>query len=131
MPCSASLNAIEKIPADALSLLMGVEETCQLAPQSEVRKTRAAPPPVPNHALPRPPAVMQLPLAAKAPSRSTAAGIFAAGFSFHVTPPSSVEIVRNLPSTGSLTAIPCIESQNAMASKNAFGLRFVNCSFQC
>ena len=110
------------MPADGLSHLMGVEETCHEEPLSDDLKTRAAPPPVANQALPGPAVVMQLPLAAKAPSPAMAGGIFSAGLSRHVAPPSEVEMITNRPSTGSLTAMPCIESQNDIASKNAFGL---------
>ena len=43
-------------------------------------------------------------------------------------PPSSVVRMTNAPSTESLTAMPWSASQNAIASKNAFGSSLVNCS---
>lgn len=59
----------------------------------------------------------QVPLAANPPSPASAAGMPAAGISCHVSPPSSVATMRKRPSTGSLMAMPCIASQNWIASK--------------
>ena len=45
-----------------------------------------------------------------------------------VCPPFSVRKITSCPSTESLNAMPRSASQNAMASKNAFGSVFENCS---
>ena len=52
----------------------------------------------------------------------------ASGTRGHVRPPSVVERMTNWPSTESLKAMPRFASQNAIASKNAFGSVLVNCS---
>ena len=54
----------------------------------------------------------QVPLAANPNSPSLAFGIPAGLTFFQVSPASLVTITRNLPSTGSLIASPCIPSGN-------------------
>ena len=71
-----------------------------------------------------------VPLAAKNPSFGSAAGNPAAATCSHVLPPLPVVRITNRPSTESLTATPRSASQNAIASKNAFGSRLTNCSLQ-
>src|SRR5262245_7333132 len=125
-PFCESLKAIEKLPVEASPQIIGVSATSQVFPRLVDRKTRATLPPVAIQTLLRPSTVMQVPLAANAPSPSLAAGIFISRGSFQVAPPSVVLIMTRRPSTGSLTAIPLLTSQNAIASKNAFGFRLVN-----
>ena len=69
-----------------------------------------------------------VPLAAKAPSFSSAGGSAASGTRVHVFPPSAVVMITKRPLTESLTATPRASSRNAIASKNAFGSAFVNWS---
>src|SRR5437867_1837630 len=121
---------MEKIPADATPLVIGVFDTDQVRPRSREWKTLAAEPPVANQTSLVPLTVMLLPLAANAASSGSAAGMFSRGISFQVVPPSSVRITKKRPSTGSLKAMPAFEFQNANPSKNPFGSRFVNCTFQ-
>src|SRR5262249_28381599 len=124
----ASLKAIEKIPADGCPVWIGVVATCHVSPPSVERSTRAAV--VPIHTLFLPCVMTQVPLAAKAPSPASAGGSFSGGISFQLAPPSVVLMTRKRPSPESLTATPRLASQNANASKNAFGLRLVNCNRQ-
>ena len=60
--------------------------------------------------------VRQVPLAAKANSPSSAAGIPALERTCHERPPSCVAMMRNLPSGGSLSARPWRASEKAMQS---------------
>ena len=83
----------------------------QVLPAFVEWKTRAALPPVANHTLAVPWMVMQVPLAANAPSPSIAGGMESDGSGFQVLPPSSVEINSNLSvpalsETGSPRAMP-------------------------
>src|SRR6185436_20797379 len=111
----------EKIPDEALPAVIGVVATFQPAPASVDLKTRATDaPPVANQTFFEPPTAMQVPLAANAPSPSSAGGRFSLGSSFQFAPPSVVLIRMNRPSTGSLIAMPERASQNANASKKAF-----------
>src|SRR5262245_45802170 len=109
---------------------MGVVAACQVVPPSIDLKTRAAPPPVAIQTLLWPWTVIQVPLAANAASPGSAGGMCSAGISFQVDPPSVVLMIRQRPSTGSLRAMPFLASQNASASKNAFGFWLLNCGFQ-
>src|SRR5512135_1139189 len=97
---------------------MGVSATSQVLPRSWERKTRAtAAPPVANQTFALPCTVRQELLAAKAPSLDKAGGKAAAGICFQVVPPSSVRNRANFPAIGSLSTIPCLLSQKAIASK--------------
>ena len=69
-----------------------------------------------------------VPLAAKAASPSFASGIFEVSKSDQVLPPSFVWIKTNLRSTGSDMATQFFLSQQAIASKKAFSLVFLNCN---
>src|SRR5258708_25292652 len=102
MPCRASENAREKMPALAPSLRIGVGARVQDSPRSRDRNTRAAPgPPVPNQAAPLRLRIKHVLLAANAPSLGSAGGV---GRRFHVTPPSVVGRIANWPWTGSPSA---------------------------
>ena len=63
---------------------------------------------------------MLVPLAAKAASPESAAGIFSGGMVFHDEPPSAVRMIMKRPSTfevGSPNAMPLVASQNAKPSR--------------
>src|SRR5262245_15105345 len=130
MPCSGSLNAIEKMPADGPEAT-GVRATLHVRPPSLERSTRdsAAAPVAIQTWFGRTTATF-VPLAAKKPSLSSAGGKLDDGMRVHVRPPSLAAITTNCPSTESLTAMPRFASQNAIASKNAFGSRLTNCPLQ-
>jgi hypothetical protein len=101
------LNATEKMPDDALPAVIGVEAAFHVSPPSVDLNTRAtAAPPVPNQTLVFPWTAMQVPLAANAPSPSSAEGKCSLGMSFQFAPPSDVLITMKRPSTGSLIAMP-------------------------
>jgi hypothetical protein len=103
------------MPADA-PLGTGESVTCQLRPPSEEAKTRAvAPPPVAKKAN-GPAVTRQVPLAANANSPVSASGMRSDGSTFHERPPSTVDAIRNFPSTGSESASPRRWSKNAMQS---------------
>src|SRR6266404_2937272 len=132
MARASSTNAMENAPVEALPVASGSDVTVHVLPASVERKTRApATPPVTNHAFFFPCTATQVPLAANAPSPASDGGIFSAPSSIQCAPPSLVAITRKWPSTGSLTAMPCCASQNAMQSKKAFGFVLVNCTDQC
>src|SRR5262252_1980047 len=117
------------MPVDGWPLGIGVVATCHVSAPSVELSTRAAV--VAIHTLSLPCVTTQVPLAAKAPSPASAGGSFSVGISFQFAPPSVVLIITKRPSTESLTATPRSASQNAIASKNALGLRLVNCNRQC
>jgi hypothetical protein len=71
-----------------------------------------------------------VPLAANAPSFASAGGNRLAATRAHERPPSRVVMITNCPFTESLTAMPLLASQNAIASKNASGSSLVNWSDQ-
>src|ERR1700685_578327 len=74
-------------------------------------------------------------LAANAPSPVIAAGRSSGGIGRHVWPSSLISNSNfNVPvssAIGSPRMIPCVESQNAIESKNPLGLLLVNCRDQC
>src|SRR5579883_641365 len=119
-PSFRFINVIEKMPAEAEPLTIGVSATDQVIPRSSEWKTRATAPLVANHTSLRPLTVMLDPLAANAASPGNARGRFSDGIDVQVSP-SLVRRIGNFPSTGSLNAIPCVASQNAKPSKKAFG----------
>src|SRR5580692_7225844 len=126
---------MEKMPVESWPWIIGVSATVQSLPALVERNTRATFPPVTNQTLAVPWMVMQVPLAANAPSPSTAGGRDSGGSGFQVLPPSSVEFNSNLSvpelsRTGSPTAMPRSRSQKAMQSKNPLGFLLVNCSAQ-
>src|SRR5215813_184302 len=117
---------MEKMPAD-LPELNGVSATFQVLPKSEVRSTLAlAAAPIPIHASPFRNTAMLVPLAANAPSFSSAGGKSRSATRVQVLPPLSVVRIQNFPSIESPTTIPRLASQNDIASKNAFGSSFLN-----
>src|SRR5882672_5928445 len=110
------------MPAEA-EAATGVSAIVQDAPPSVVRRTRQrVEAPVPIHAWSRPNTATLVPLPAKAPSFESAGGNLSGGTRTHVFPPSLVVRMSNLPSTESPITSPRPASQNAIASKNAFGL---------
>src|SRR5215475_5384323 len=123
------MKAIEKIPPADATFGIVVVDTCHVSPPSVERSARAAVVAIQTLFLPW--ATMQVPLAANAPSPASAGGSFSGGTSFQLEPPSVVLMITKRPSTESLTATPRFASQNASASKKAFGLRLVNCNRQC
>src|SRR3954453_7988825 len=95
---------------------IGVLVTDQCSPRwAEVKTRDDEPPPDAKNALP-PDATRHVPLAAKANSPSSAAGIPAEGSTFHERPPSLVERMRNFPSTGSDSTSPCRRSRKVRQS---------------
>src|SRR5690348_16934908 len=95
---------------------IGVLVTDQCSPRSAEVKTRdEEPPPEAKNAFP-PADTRHVPLAAKANSPSSAAGIPADGSTCHERPPSLVLRIRNFPSTGSDSTSPCRRSRNVMQS---------------
>ena len=66
---------------------------------------------------------MLVPLAANAPSFSSAGGS-PSPIRLQCAPPSSVLMITSRPSTLSLNAKPCRASRNAIASKKACGCRY-------
>ncbi|WP_162689138.1 hypothetical protein [Streptomyces sp. ICC1] len=63
-----------------------------------------------------PAATRHWPLAAKPASPGSASGIPVFGSTRQLRPPSSVDRMRNFPSTGSLIASPCRESKKVRQS---------------
>ncbi len=103
------------IPSD-VSAASGVATTSQVAPRSPVRRRRATDAlPVPIHASEGGNAIAHVPLAANAPSFANALGKRLGGTRVQRAP-SRVVITRKCPSTASLTATPCVSSQNAKQS---------------
>src|ERR1700674_1282680 len=100
-----------KMPAESGPWIIGVSATGQVLPALVERNTRATFPPVANQTLMLPWTVMQVPLAANAPSPSRAVGIESGGIAVQFFAPSSVEVSSNLSlpelsATGSPTAMP-------------------------
>jgi hypothetical protein len=109
----------------------GVPASAQVRPPSLERSTRdSLAAPVPTQTWFGGSTATLVPLAAKKPSFGSAGGSAAAGTRVHVAPPSVVVRMTNWPFTESLIATPRVSSQNAMASKNAFGSVLTNCSIQ-
>ena len=101
-------------------LRTGVVLTSQVSPPSREWNTRDTEPPLANQAS-LPAVVMVVPLAAKPYSSGCAGGIPVFGKIAQVSPPSVVERIWNLPSTGSDKTRPSWLSKKAMASKNVAG----------
>src|SRR4051794_32362442 len=103
-PSRGLRNASENTPPASAGGI-GAATAVQVRPPSREWNTRAAPPPLANHAS-RPLVTRQVPLAANANSPATAGGIPSLGRRCQLRPQSSVAAIRNLPSTGSLRARP-------------------------
>ena len=115
IPLSVSLNAMLAPPEEALPWIIGVPAALQVSPPSRVASTRArAAAPVAIQPWRSPATAVQVPLAAKAPSPSCAAGR-RSPISVQVVP-SSVRRTGNQPPTASLMVKPRRESQNAKQS---------------
>src|SRR5699024_8472798 len=102
-PCQGARKARPKTPADSPAGMVE-SDAVHVRPRSVEWKTLDALPPEPNHAW-RPRITRQSPLAEKLYS-PVESGIPSDGRTFHDLPPSSVEAIWNVPSTGSLTARP-------------------------
>src|ERR1700731_487427 len=87
---------MEKMPAESGPWIIGVSATIQVLPALLEWNTRATLPPVANQTLDPPCTAMQVPLAANAPSPSTAGGSESGGSGFQCWPPSWVAINSNL-----------------------------------
>ena len=111
----------------ASPVAIGVCVTVHVRPPSLDRSIREAVVPIHTRS---PLMAMFVPLAANAPSPSSAGGSASAGIRSHVAPPFDVRRITNRPSTESLNANPRFTSPNVIASRKTLGSVFLNCSTQ-
>src|SRR5688500_5190437 len=122
---------MEKTPLTAVPFARGVSATDQVCPRSLEENTRAAVPPVTRNRSDLPRMSRHVPLAANAasPARAGMGGDRLSLPGWVQLTPSVVEMRMYRLSTGSLIATQFFASQQASASKKAFGSGFVICSF--